>query len=634
MGKIRIGIFFGGISREREISFVGGRTVYENLDRALFEAIPIFVDSLGNFIILDEQYIYANSIRDFYPPLALISKSPFRYYIESSQPSESELMRNIALIGTRLHIQDLKKHIDFAFIAMHGPHGEDGSLQGLLEWLGIPYSGCGMLASAIGIDKVVQNTLIGQVNGQEKTFLTLNRKDWLYIDKADYFEEIKSKIGLPIVIKAPHQGSSIGVSIVSEDSLEKFVAGVNQCFFSKEIQKKQWTTLNYKEKINFMNDLCDLGKGIGLPVVFEDQSQLGGDLGEIVFAQPAALLEKLNEYFEYAENSAVIYSTEGESQIMFENFIHGREFTCAVIQDENGKAISLLPSEIIKHKGFFDFASKYQTNDVEEIIVMQTEDEDIKKIQQEASKVFESLNFNVYVRIDGFLTADKKIFLQDPNTIPGMSPTSFIFKQFAEIGFSATQTINYLIRTSLQQRVFSGKRGHSLRNFLEEFDAKLENHLQEKSKRKKVAIILGGFTSQKYDSLAIAKKVFTKISASENYEPLVFFLTGTWENHQLYQIPINLLFRDHLNQVEKGLYSSKNKFVEDTIEKTSHLAKKYVGKAIFEPEKMTYLQMAKIVNSAFLCVDEDHENKDFLVKNQIKAVKLRMKCKLAKEDYL
>ena len=82
---MKIGIFFGGQSREREISFAGGRTVYDNLNKELFEPIPIFVDSLGNLILLDWQYVYKGTIRDFYPPFSTIpdTKNNFQVYIES-----------------------------------------------------------------------------------------------------------------------------------------------------------------------------------------------------------------------------------------------------------------------------------------------------------------------------------------------------------------------------------------------------------------------------------------------------------------------------------------------------------------------------------------------------------------------
>src|SRR3954467_7606813 len=83
-GKIRVGIVFGGQSKEREISFAGGRTVYDNLNKSLFIPVPLFVDSFGNFIELDWQYIYKGTIRDFYPPVDFLpANSPFQLYAEN-----------------------------------------------------------------------------------------------------------------------------------------------------------------------------------------------------------------------------------------------------------------------------------------------------------------------------------------------------------------------------------------------------------------------------------------------------------------------------------------------------------------------------------------------------------------------
>src|SRR3954462_5198444 len=83
--KIKIGIIFGGSSREREISFAGGRTVYDNLNKSLFEPVPLFIDSFANMVLLDWKYIYKGSIRDFYPPVEFIpeSKNEFQVYAES-----------------------------------------------------------------------------------------------------------------------------------------------------------------------------------------------------------------------------------------------------------------------------------------------------------------------------------------------------------------------------------------------------------------------------------------------------------------------------------------------------------------------------------------------------------------------
>ena len=149
--KIRIGIIFGGQSKEREISFAGGRTVYDNLNKSLFEAIPVFVDSFGNFVELKWEFIYKGTIRDFYPPVDFLpSGSAFQLYAENlgslNQDQQNAL---ISKIGKRLSLVDLKQKIDFAFLCLHGPYGEDGRIQGLFEYVQIPYSGSGVLASAI-----------------------------------------------------------------------------------------------------------------------------------------------------------------------------------------------------------------------------------------------------------------------------------------------------------------------------------------------------------------------------------------------------------------------------------------------------------------------------------------------------
>src|SRR5215471_13260434 len=100
---MKIGIFFGGASREREISFAGGRTVYDNLDKNLFEAVPIFVDSFGNFIELNWKFIYKGTIRDFYPPaeFAPSSAHAFQVYTESiaTAPGKDDMEKMMSSVG-------------------------------------------------------------------------------------------------------------------------------------------------------------------------------------------------------------------------------------------------------------------------------------------------------------------------------------------------------------------------------------------------------------------------------------------------------------------------------------------------------------------------------------------------------
>src|ERR1041384_2489414 len=103
--KIKIGIIFGGFSKEREISFAGGRTVYDNLNKSIFEAIPLFVDSFGNFILLDWQYVYKGTVRDFYPPVEFLpaENEAFQYYAENlGELNEKQQDELISRIGKKV----------------------------------------------------------------------------------------------------------------------------------------------------------------------------------------------------------------------------------------------------------------------------------------------------------------------------------------------------------------------------------------------------------------------------------------------------------------------------------------------------------------------------------------------------
>ena len=278
---MKIGIFFGGPAREREISFAGGKTAMENIDKSLFEPVPIFVDGCGNFILLNPELVYAPSIRDFYPPQSY--QSNYRIYSESlGQLSDDELLTMISAVGKKISPDKFSEYFKFAFIAMHGPACEDGSIQGLLEWYGIPYSGPSLMGSSIGIDKIAQNDLIKLAVGLDKKTATLTRAYFEANDSAKVFVEIKEKVGLPFVVKAPHQGSSIGVSFVKKDSVEDFEKAVKQCLFIREVSESEWNSV---DKHEFVQRMANLDEGIGLPVSLN---------GEVIY-HPEDLLRKLDE---------------------------------------------------------------------------------------------------------------------------------------------------------------------------------------------------------------------------------------------------------------------------------------------------------------------------------------------------
>lgn len=442
---IRVGIFLGGPSREREISFAGGRTVYDNLDKTLFEPVPIFVDSLGNFILLDWHYLYQGTIRDFYPPSDLIPKSQFQIYVESLGHLDSgQLSRLIRRIGTQIMPEQFSNLFDFAFIALHGPYGEDGSIQGILEWYQIPYSGTSILGTALGIDKIAQKHLMQQAGFAVPPHKVLAKSTWENTkDKIALFEEIIAVLGLPLVVKSPRQGSSIGVSIVREKNCALFTAAIHRSLFIEEVTASQWRQFTPQAKQQWLTQLIDLRTGIGLPVKVN---------GAIIY-HPATLLAHLDSHFIVHDRPIHLTSLQGEEAALIESFIAGREFSCIVLQEAGGFPIALPPTELIKGEVHFDYRAKYLPGIVRKETPIQLPSEQVHEIRRACVALFQILNCQVYARIDGFITADNQIYLNDPNTTAGMNPSSFLFHQVAEIGLNPSQLLTFLIRTSLAERI-------------------------------------------------------------------------------------------------------------------------------------------------------------------------------------
>lgn len=183
--------------------------MYDNLDKSLFEAVPLFVDSLGKITLLDWPHIYKGTIRDFFPgPEVNHSNRPFQVYADSlSQMPENEYRKLQGQIGKPVSLEEIPGLIDMAFLALHGPYGEDGNIQGILEWLGIPYTGSGIFPSAFGISKIIQRQLMQKAGFDGPQFLVISRSDFLGPDGPEkVFALAKEKMGFPVVVKAPHQG--------------------------------------------------------------------------------------------------------------------------------------------------------------------------------------------------------------------------------------------------------------------------------------------------------------------------------------------------------------------------------------------------------------------------------------------
>lgn len=595
--KTRIGVIFGGVSREREISFAGGRTVYDNLNKSLFEAIPLFVDSFGNIVLLDWQFVYKGSIRDFYPPVEHIpqNKGDFQIYVESlGDLSKNEQLALIESIGKKVSVEELPDLIDFAFVCLHGPYGEDGTIQGILDYYHIPYSGSGVFPSAFGVNKAIQKRLMVNAGFNSPAFMSVKRADYISGNCKGLFAQAKLQVALPMVIKPANQGSSIGVSILHKDDEYAFMQAVEKAFFTKWINANQWTVLSEEQKNKLIKELTDIREGIGLPVKVDDK----------ILFHPYDLKAFIDEKFKTEKEGLVLEALDGESEVLIEGFIKGREFSCIVAQDEHGVPVALPPTEIKKGTELFDYRSKYLPGLSRKITPIDLPEEQIEAIRKECERLFTTFNFDVYARIDGFITADNTIYLNDPNTTSGMMPSSFFFHQAAEIGLNPSQFLTYIIRTSLKQRIARGGKNLRYQNLLDKLDSAIKVNADALSEKIKIAVILGGYSTERHISVESGRNIYEKLSSSEKYEPFPVFLTGSDEAHELFLIPVNILLKDNADDIkEKVHHYSQHPIIKKIIAETSSITNKYAGEnALFVPRKISYQELGEMADGVFIAL--------------------------------
>jgi D-alanine-D-alanine ligase len=191
MKKIRVAVLMGGKSAEHEVSLSSGREVIKNLDPKKYETIPLVISRDG------KRWQLANK------ELLLKEKKHELKFARELVPLEIGLPQNLQ-----------QKKIDVVFIAMHGPFGEDGTIQGMLELTGLPYTGSKVLASALGMNKIMSK----KIWKNEKIPVI----PYFVLDKNDKIDSVLKKVSFPFIVKPSDQGSSVGVSIIhKKGELEK-----------------------------------------------------------------------------------------------------------------------------------------------------------------------------------------------------------------------------------------------------------------------------------------------------------------------------------------------------------------------------------------------------------------------------
>lgn len=245
MVKLNIAVLYGGRSTEHEVSVISALQVMESLDKNKYDILPIYVTKTGHFIRGNDKFLKP----DFYRNLDQISEP--QVHLEGGN------------INSQKYLVNKQEKIDCAILSFHGTYGEDGCVQGLLEMAGIPYTGCGVTASAIGMDKLIQKLVFASAGiPQVKT---------------------GNNLKFPVFVKPANGGSSIGITKAKND---------------KELKDAIEVAKRYDNRV-VVEESAEGFMEINISVL----GNAGGELITSVCEQPVASKEVLTFQDKYQSNS-------------------------------------------------------------------------------------------------------------------------------------------------------------------------------------------------------------------------------------------------------------------------------------------------------------------------------------------
>jgi D-alanine-D-alanine ligase len=349
-----VGILFGGRSAEHEVSLVSARGVMAALDRQRFQALPMGITRQGTWL----------TPRATERALAAIQGERLRSLEEPL--GEGILHRLQALAALR--------RVDVAFPLVHGSQGEDGTLQGFLELAGVPYVGAGVAASAIGMDKALQQAVFRQLGLPVPQSLVILASQWANSPTAIQ-RQIEAEIGYPCFVKPANSGSSIGTS---------------------KLRSRQ------------------------------------------------GLDDALAEAFRY------------DRKALAEVSIEGRQVEVAILGNDEPDASPV--GEVTFAREFYDYTAKYDDPNTRLHIPADIPPGTAESICQLALAAYKAIDCAGYARVDFFLTADQRVYINEINTIPGFTPMSMYPKLWEAAGLPYRDLISRLIELALE-RGREGQRG-------------------------------------------------------------------------------------------------------------------------------------------------------------------------------
>ncbi|MGH8791398.1 MAG: D-alanine--D-alanine ligase family protein [Stackebrandtia sp.] len=364
MKRIRVAVVFGGRSVEHPVSCASGSGVVSALDPEQFDVVPVGITSSGGWVQLgDEAEKLAIGVGDDLPA---ITEDSGRQVALSADPTARQLT-----VGDPAEGAAALADVDVVFPALHGPYGEDGTLQGLLEMAGIPYVGSGVLSSSVCMDKEFTKRLLVAEGIPTGPYAVLRGEETVG-------EDDRRRLGLPVFVKPARAGSSVGITKVDS-----------------------WR-------------------------------QLPDALRAARSVDPKVIVEAA--------------------------FTGARELECGVLEREDGGVDATPPLEVLEsgEDGWFDFQAKYLGSPEPFNLSPDLPDGVAQRVRNLAARVFTTLDCSDLARVDFFLAADGEVYVNEINTMPGLTPMSGVPQAWAAAGLPYSELVARLVRMAV-------KRGTGLR---------------------------------------------------------------------------------------------------------------------------------------------------------------------------
>jgi D-alanine-D-alanine ligase len=364
--RTRVAVVFGGTSSEHQVSCLTAAGVVSALDREQFDVVGIGITRSGRWVSVEPEGIAELRVADGRLP-QLGENSSDAVLLRASAGSELAVRQRSAL-------RELGP-IDVAISLLHGPFGEDGTIQGLFEMMGTRYVGAGVLASAIGMDKHFMKLVLGASGVPVGPFVPITPAEWAR-DKAACLEAVAA-LNYPLFVKPARGGSSLGISRVDE---------------------------------------------------------------------PAGLA------------AAIELAQRHDPKIIVEQGLVGaRELECGVLADLDGgrpRASRVAEIRVGHDGGFYDFEAKYLPDERVNLDVPADVEAAVEAdVQQLAIRTFEAIGCEGLARVDMFLTADRRLVVNEINTMPGFTQHSMFPRMWAASGIAYPELVEQLIRLAQQRPV-------------------------------------------------------------------------------------------------------------------------------------------------------------------------------------